>query len=73
MEDLCADIVKSSKQSLGKTLKNVTDLVTELKAEIIQDDKRFENAVKERQMMDIIKQSNRGGGEELIVFTKQKR
>ena len=59
--------------TLGKTLKAITSLLNDLKKEILEDDVSFERSVKERHMMSIIKQSNRGGGEELIVCTKQKR
>jgi len=55
---------------LGRTLRDITELLTDLKEEILDDDLSFDQAVKERHMMSIIKQSNRGGGEDLVVFTK---
>lgn len=73
MEDLCAEIVRGSKHNLGRTLRDINELLTDLKQEILDDDLSFDQAVKERHMMSIIKQSNRGGGEDLVVFTKQKR
>jgi len=34
--------------TLNKTFKNITGLVNDLKLEVLEDDRRFENAVKER-------------------------
>ena len=55
MEELCIEVIKASKMSLGRTLREVTKIVSDLKQEILSDDQRFENALKERQMMEIIK------------------
>ena len=61
LEDTCAEIVKTSRQQLNRTLKNIFDIICKLKQEIQEDDKRFELSIKERHMMEVIKQSNRGG------------
>ena len=61
-----------SKIDLDKTLKTVKSVVEALKEEIQADDKRYEHQVKERRMMEIIKQS-RHGGEDLIMFSKARK
>ncbi len=72
LEDNCAETVKSSKFALQRTLKDVTESLRELKQEIIDDDARFQYAMQERKMQEMIKQSTRGA-EDLIMFTKAKR
>ena len=72
LEDKCNDMLKDSKIELNKTLKSAKDKLDELKQEIETDDKRYENAVKERRMMEIIKNS-KNGKEDLIMFSKARR
>jgi len=55
------------------TLKAVKEQLEALKEEILHDDQRFEYAVKERRMMEVIKSSKQGGGEDLIMFSKARR
>lgn len=65
-------MLKDSKVELSKTLREAKQKLDELKEEIIADDRRFENAVKERRMMEIIKNS-RQGKEDLIMFSKARK
>jgi hypothetical protein len=57
---------------LGRDLREIKIILEQLKEEIITDDRRYEQAVKERKMMQIIK-SSRHGGEDLIMFSKARR
>lgn len=50
----------------------IKDYLEDIKTEILEDDHRYEQSVKERRMMDIIKQSKHGG-EDLIMFSKARR
>ncbi len=72
LQDKCKDQLLISKGDLNKTLKVVKEQLEELKKEILNDDNRYEHAVKERRMMDMIKSSNRGG-EDLIMFSKARK
>jgi hypothetical protein len=55
------------------TLQAILKHLEDLKADIIADDKQYEYSVKERRMMDIIKQSKNGAGEDLIMFSKGRK
>lgn len=72
MEDKCNDMLKDSKLELNKTLKTAKEKLDQLKEEIQSDDRWYENAVKERRMMEIIKNSKHGK-EDLIMFSKARR
>lgn len=58
---------------LATDLKELKRILEELKKEILDDDHRYEHAIKERRMQEIIKSSKQGGGEDLIMFSKARR
>ena len=54
LEEKCLDMVHISKGILANNLKELKRVLEELKAEILADDRRYELAIKERKMMEII-------------------
>ena len=73
LEEKCLDQLQISKNVLALDLKELKRILEELKKEILDDDHRYEHAIKEKRMQEIIKSSKQGGGEDLIMFSKARR
>jgi hypothetical protein len=58
LEDKCMHQLQLSKKELAGILKIVKEKLDGLKKEITEDDSRYEVAVKERKLMELIKSSN---------------
>lgn len=70
MEDKCQQVLETNKLKLEIHLKQVRDYMIELKNEILDDDERFEDDIKEGRVQEMIR--NKHDKDELVLFHKQK-
>jgi hypothetical protein len=70
LEDKCQQVLETNKLKLEIHLKQVRDYMIELKNEILDDDERFEDDIKEGRVQEMIR--NKHDKDELVLFHKQK-
>eukprot|EP00347_Sterkiella_histriomuscorum_P003578 403363751 len=71
LDERCKSKLNESKDLLDRLLGNIKSTLFNLKAEIQEDDKNFENGVKELRVQALIKQKRHG--EELVMFSKARK
>jgi hypothetical protein len=69
-EDRCKSILESNKQALTEMVTGIKGQMESLRRDIVADDERFEDAVKEAKVQEMIKSNKHR--EQLIMFSKQR-
>ena len=68
LQEKCKSVLETNRENMEELLVTVKDFMIQLKKEIIADDERFENEIKESKVQEMVRNKHKN----LVMFNKQR-